>query len=413
MKNIKSVIVIILTIIYSSAYAQEELKKKVIETHNGVLEIKIYAKLQTQIYKVDNIKDSRIEIYSNKGDLSIFQLDYYDREFSIEYTESYRRLMQKSNSRRKYEELETYSDERFIKIYTTDLESVKAAMSSVITIEDKFDYNNLSLRASSSGRIYIREIENIDVEGELNITASSSGRIELSNLNVADDLNINTSSTGRLNIKSLKLGQNMYVTASSSGKVYVKEPISVTNGETVLNVSSSGYVEISDLHTANCLTLKASSGGKIYTKNVNAENNTSVVAGSSGKITTLNFSSGNTLTATATSSGRFSLDTLAINNGVLIAKCSSNGRIYTKYGEVKSADLYNELTASSSGYINCKEILMSKAKVSATSSGDIFVNVSKELNIKYISSGGYIGYKKKNPMFSITGAGIPGLKPID
>ena len=413
MRKIKFLMMMIFALAVCSAYSQDDFKKEIISASKGLDEIKIYVKVQTQIYKVDNEKDSRIELYSKKGDFSIYDWDYYDGEFVIEYSDTYSKWLQKSNSRRRYNDLEKYSDERYIKIYTTDIDLLEAGRSSRVTVEDEFDYYDLSLRATSSGRIYMRDLDKIKVDGELNIVTSSSGRIELCDVDVNENIKITASSSGRLSIENVELGKELHISSSSSGRVSINSSSLKLNYPTTISVTSSSSVVFQGLEVAGDLTFRASSGGRITATNIDVDGNLSTTVSSSGKISVIAMNVGNKFNAIATSSGRVTLDSLFVENGVFVGQSSSGGRIMTQSGKIANTDSFNKFTTTSSGYINFENILMSKASVAASSGGDIFVNVSKELNIKQISSGGYVGYKKKTPMFSITGAGIPGLKAID
>ncbi len=148
--------------------------------------------------------------------------------------------------------------------YTGDIEELKASSSAKIEVADRLKVKNLSVKASSSGRIQLAA----DVE-EIEIAVSSSGDVMADiNAEVAD---LQASSSGQVNIRGNC--NELEASVSSSGSIRGNDFVCKSAD---LQASSSGSLSV---YAENQMSASASSSGTIK-------------YGGSPKIKSMNSSSG-------------------------------------------------------------------------------------------------------------------------
>ena len=347
MKNLKNTMMVFFALAVSSVYSQNNSDTKIFSEGRAIDEIGIIAELNVDIYKADNSKKSKVEVRSRKGDLSMFEFDTFGGEFEIKYTEEYKDRLNDMSSTRRARVLREMKDDVSVKIYTTDFSSLRAALNSNVCVKDDFDYEDLTLKASTSGKIFFSD-SSLDIQGELTLTASTSGRLIIESVEVEEDLTFKASTSGSIKALGVGSGGNVSMTSSTSGRM-----------------------SISDLAVKNDVKTKASTSGVVLIGNINIE------------------------------------------SGLFSGQSSTSGKIKIESGKVLNKDSQNSFISSTSGNVNCKGVEMYNAEVSSSTGGSIYVNVSNDLDINKISTGGDVNYVKKTPMFSITGAGVRGLSAID
>ena len=347
MKKIKISMVALLVMVICSAYSQDNSKKSTLAEGKTIDEIIIRAHINTYIYNSQDIKNSRVEIISKKGDLSIFEYEVIDGEFEIKYTEEHKEDLNDMSSKQRERYLKEMKENVTVNIYTTNFKLLKASLSSDIYIKDNFNYKNLSLRSTTSGKIHFNNSD-INVAGDMEISTSTSGSLCLDNISAENNIDIKASTSGKFEVFDIKAGGDITIIAATSGRI-----------------------KVSDIITIKDVKAKSSTSGSIL------------------------------------------IDCLEIEKGLFYGQSSTSGDIKVNSGNVKNNDSYNSLICSTSGDVNCEGLNINKAKVSASTSGDIYVNVSKELRIINVSTGGDVHYTKKDPMFFIIGGEIKNLNAIN
>lgn len=137
-------------------------------------------------------------------------------------------------------------------------------------------------------------------------------------------------------------------------------------------------------------SIKANSSADVIVKDKFTQDKMSISTTSSGSLEG-DFEA-NSMDIKSNSSGSYKGTIWALNATL---GASSSGDIFVK-GKVKDFSA----SASSSATINAKDVQAEKARVEASSSGDVLVSVTKEANASASSSGDVVIYRNGNPSIS-------------
>lgn len=204
----------------------------------------------------------------------------------------------------------------------------------------------------------------------------------------------------KMSFDEIKVAQSIdaEVVKASEEKVVVTAPSDILDDILVENNNGQLYIHFKpnlNISTRNIsvkifakdfTSIKASSSATITVKDTFTQDKTDIVASSSG--TVKGNLEANDLSIDVSSSGSFSGKIWAVN---LDTQVSSSGDVIIS-GKTKNA----KMKSSSSGTLNAKNVVAENAEVNASSSGDVSLSVSNQLNASASSSGDINIYKKGN-----------------
>lgn len=191
---------------------------------------------------------------------------------------------------------------------------------------------------------------------------------------------------------------NAEVVKSDEEKVVVTAPSDILEDVLVENNNGKLYIHFKPnlnisarniavkIFAKDFSAVKASSSASILIKDQFTQDRMSIESSSSGDIT--GNLEANEMTIAVSSSGSFTGKIWAVD---LKSEVTSSGDIAIS-GKSKNANL----SASSSGSLNAKNMIVENADVKASSSGDVSLSVSNQLNASASSSGGIEISRKGN-----------------
>ena len=208
------------------------------------------------------------------------------------------------------------------------------------------------------------------------------------------------SKTFNLSFDEIKVAQsiNAEVVKSDEEKVVVTAPDDIIDDILVENTNGQLYIHFKPnlnisarnvavkIFAKDFSSIKASSSASIIVKDTFTQDKTDIQVSSSGSIK--GDLEANDLSIAVSSSGTYSGKIWAVN---LDTQVSSSGDVVIS-GKTKNATM----KSSSSGTLNAKNVITENAELSASSSGDISLSVSNQLNASASSSGDINIYRKGN-----------------
>lgn len=220
------------------------------------------------------------------------------------------------------------------------------------------------------------------------------------NMTPKEGTGIIKSKTYNLSFDEIKVAQsiNAEVVKSNEEKVVVTAPADIledilvenNNGELYIhfkpNLNISARNVAVKIFAKDFSSIKASSSATIKIKDTFTQDATTIAASSSGSVQ--GNIEANDLTIDVSSSGTYSGKIWAVN---LDSQVSSSGNIMIS-GKTKNA----AMKSSSSGTLDANNVVAENAEVSASSSGNISLSVSNQLNAAASSSGSIAIYRKGN-----------------
>ena len=220
------------------------------------------------------------------------------------------------------------------------------------------------------------------------------------NMTPKEGTGIIKSKTFNMSFDEIKVAQSIdaEVVKSDEEKIVVTAPSDILDDILVENNNGELYIHFKPnlnisarnvavkIFAKDFSSIKASSSASITIKDTFTQDRTAIAASSSGSIS--GNLEANDLSIDVSSSGTYSGKIWAVN---LESQVSSSGDIIIS-GKTKNATM----KSSSSGTLNAKNVVAENAELSASSSGDISLSVSNQLNASASSSGDINIFRKGN-----------------
>ncbi len=198
------------------------------------------------VYRVYNPKDAKVVLYAEDGDFDNFEYTTTSNRLEIGYTREY--LDSKNNKSFSFFDLIDDESDKFVKVYTTDLNKLDAKSMGDIIVEDSFSVDGLNIEVSSMGDVELKK--KIDVMGDLYFNASSQSDIEAEEIIVDGSARIDVNSMGDVNINYLNVGDKLYIESNSMGD-FDSEEVCSSGDYIKLHVTSMGDIDINELITSD------------------------------------------------------------------------------------------------------------------------------------------------------------------
>lgn len=220
------------------------------------------------------------------------------------------------------------------------------------------------------------------------------------NISSKEGTGIIKSKTIKMEFEGIKVAQSIKaeVVQSDEEKIVVTAPADIIEDVLVENISGKVYIHFKPsfnisarnvavkIFAKDFSSLEASSSADIKVRDKFTQEKTDIEVSSSASIS--GNLEANEMSIDVSSSGEFSGEIWAVN---LKSEVTSSGDIVIS-GKAKNTDF----SVSSSGTLNAKKLTTENATITASSSGDVSISVSSQLNASASSSGDITVTRKGN-----------------